>query len=425
MHTQSPTVLALLSLSLFTACSRPTAGLPGPDDDTDGANGNDTDLPTDSGEDPDTSDTSTSPDSGDSPVDTGEPSDTDTDTGDEPEPFEQDMVKAFYGPMMLTEGAHPYSQRDDLVLMGFNTIDMAQYVLLGPDGVVSTTYSEQEITDTLNRYGESELRVSLTFIVGYTATGDEADAVWGSQYTDQGADIETVLGHLTQHMVDLVPLAEDLDVYQLSVYEPDLLFYEKTNTDGSPNFDAVSTWSQTHLAAMQDAGWGDEEDEQLIWKFGYYYVPPTASGSNVPIDIDFSGYDGAGFSLSAEDESWEEDAEVWSSIYANQVDRFLAHFSESLPDASVWPAITEFGVGDASCGSWSSPDDPCDIYWTEEHVIAAFEAVLEGVQKWNDTEETQFRGVYLLDSPPDTGLFSIADSAVVRDSIQEGMAALE
>jgi hypothetical protein len=412
---------ALLSITLLCACGgRPVPGLPGDTQDTAIPDPEDTDPVTDSGQDTDTQD----------PVDTsdsGEVDDTsDTqDTGEPPEPSSQDMVKSFFGPMMMTEGAHTYSHPDDLATLGFNTIDLSQYVLLGPDGVVSTQYSEQDITDRLNRFAGTGIQLSLTFVAGYTSTGDEANAVWGSQYTDEGADIETVLGHLSDHMVEMVPLAKDLGVYQLSVYEPDLLFYEKTNTDGSPNFDTVSAWSQTHLAAMQAAGWGDSEDEQLIWKFGYYYVPPTASGSNVTIDIDFSGYDGAGFSLSAEDASWESDATVWASIYRNQVDRFLEHFVDSLPDSTVWPAVTEFGAADASCGYWSSPDDPCEIYWTEEHMVAAYESVLDGVREWNTSHSVDYRGVFVFDPASDTGMFSIGGSETVRDAIQEGLAALE
>jgi hypothetical protein len=423
VHKSSSILPCLFSITLLGACGgRPVPGLPSDTQDSPGPDPDDTDVGDDSGQDTDT-DT-------DDPVDTsdsGDPGDTsDTgDTGETPEPSDQDMIKAFYGPMMLTEGAHTYSHPDDLALLGFNTLDMAQYVLLGPDGVVSTQYSEQEITDRLNRFKGTGMDISLTFVAGYTSSGDEADAVWGTQYTDEGADIETVLGHLTDHMVEMIPLAEDLGVYQLSVYEPDLLFYEKNNTDGSPNFDAVSSWSQTHLAAMEAGGWGDPDDEQLVWKFGYYYVPPTASGSNVEIDIDFSGYDGAGFSLSAEDASWESDAEVWASIYRNQVDRFLEHFANSLPDSRIWPAVTEFGAADASCGYWSSPDEPCEIYWTEEHMVAAFEAVLEGVNDWNTSHTVDFRGVHVLDSDSDSGLFSIGGSEVVRNAIAEGLAALE
>jgi hypothetical protein len=413
----------LLVIALLGACSRPTPTLIiDPADSADSADptGKDTGARLDSGQSGDSSEPTDSGDTG-AGADSGDTED----TGEPASPSDQDMIKAFFGPMMLTEGAHTYSHPDDLVLLGFNSLDMSQYVLLGPDGVVSTQYSEQEITDRLNRFKGTGLEISLTFIGGYTSSGDEADAVWGSQYADEGADIEMVLGHLTDHMVAMVPMAEELEITQISVYKPDLLFYEKTNDDGSPNFDAVSAWSQTHLAAMEAAGWGDEDNEQLIWKFGYDYVPPTASESNIPIDIDFSGYDGAGFSLSAADASWESDAEVWAALYRDQVDRFLVHFAGSLPEASGWPAITELGVADASCGYWSSPDEVCEIYWTEEHIMAAFDAVLTGVSEWNSTEDEDFRGVYILDSPSDSGMFSIGESQNVRTVIEEGLAALE
>ena len=381
--------------------------------------GTDTDV--DSGADLDTAVGNT--DTG-TPLDSADTS-TPLDTGELPEPLPQSMVKAFFGPMLLDVDAHAFDDPAAIEAMGFDTVDLSQYVLLGPDGVVSSMFSETELRSRVEAFSDVGLQVSLTFVPGYSRTGDEAGAVWNTQYTDEGADIEEVLGHLTDHMVGLVPLMEEMGIYQLSVYEPDLLFYEKTNTDGSPNFDAVSRWSQTHRLEMAAAGWGDTPGEQLIWKFGYYYVPPTASGSNVPIDIDFSGYDGAGFSISAEDPSWESEPSIWASIYRNQVDRFLEHFAESLPDDTVWPAITEFGAADAICGFWLGESAQCSVDWTEAHIEAAFHEVTNAVHEWNISNEVQYRGVYALDSPSDSDLFGFHDSALVRETLAEGLAELE
>ena len=44
------------------------------------------------------------------------------------------------------------------MLMGFNLVEMNQYVLLGPEGVVEVTVQEKELTDRLNRFAETELR---------------------------------------------------------------------------------------------------------------------------------------------------------------------------------------------------------------------------------------------------------------------------
>ena len=368
-------------------------------------------IDTDSGD-----DTGPIEDSGD----TGEPSD----TAEPVEPFSQEMIKAFYGPKMADETAHAFSHPDDLMLMGFNLVDMNQYVLFGPDGVVESLFSEKELTDRLHRFAETDLQVSLTYVPGYTASGDVADAVWGVPYANEGADVAAVMDHLTSYMVESVPLLSDLGVYQVSVYEADWLFHESNAADGSPNFDAVSTWSQAHLAAMEAAGWGDQDDEQLVWKFGYAYVPYSDAQTNVSIDVDFSGYDGAGFSVSADDASWDSDVSHWSEGYRDQVDRYLAHFSNSLPDASVWPAVTEFGAGDASCGHWI-PDSECEFYWTEDHIEAAYQTVLSAVADWNLEQDVDVRGVYVLDSPSDSGLFGIGFSQPVREAIQEGMAALE
>ena len=157
---------------------------------------------------------------------------------------------------------------------------------------------------------------------------------------------------------------------------------------------------------------------------GYAYVPYSDLDSNIAIEVDFSGYDGAGFSISADDASWDSDVSLWSEGYRDQVDRFLAHFSNALPDASIWPAVTEFGAGDASCGHWV-PDSKCEFYWTQDHIEAAYETVLSAVADWNLEQEVDFRGVYVLDSPADSGLFGIGFSQPVREAIQEGMAALE
>ena len=145
----------------------------------------------------------------------------------------------------------------------------------------------------------------------------------------------------------------------------------------------------------------------------------------VSIDIDFSGYAGAGFSLSAADASWDSSVKDWSEDYRSQVDRYLEHFHDALPDASIWPAVTELGVADASCGHWSGESEACESYWTEEHVQAAYAAVLSGVADWNADQEVDYRGVYILDSPTSSGLFGIGYSQPVREVIQEGMAALE
>ena len=233
-----------------------------------------------------------------------------------------------------------------------------------------------------------------------------------------------VLAHLTSHMVEMVPLFSDLSVFQVSVYEADWLFHETNASDGSPNFEAVSNWSQTHLAAMQTAGWGDQDDEQMVWKFGYPYVPYSDAGANISIDVDFTGYHGAGFSISADDASWNADVSAWSEGYRDQVVRYMSHFSIALPDASIWPAITEFGAADASCGHWI-PDSECEFYWTEDHVEAAYQTVLNAVADWNQDQDVDYRGVYVLDSPSDSGLFGIGFSQPVREVIQEGMAALE
>ena len=87
--------------------------------------------------------------------------------------------------------------------------------------------------------------------------------------------------------------------------------------------------------------------------------------------------------------------------------------------------MTEFGAADASCGFWNGTEESCEKYWSEGHIEAAFEAVLSAVRDWNADHDGLYRGVYVLDSPTDSGLFGLASSEDVQLAVQEGLAELE
>ena len=335
------------------------------------------------------------------------------------------MIHGFFGPMLLDPVEHDFDDPQTLVDMGFDTVGLAQYLLLGPEGIQMKMWSDDEIREIVSGFREVGLGVSLTLSMGYTPTGSEDDWLWATNLPSHGVDPEPLMQTLTEYMVDLVPLARELGIYQLSVNEADLFLHE-TGADGRPDFSKVSAWGQTHRAAMQAAGWGLDDTEQLVWKTGYGYVPFSETSPVTAIELDFTGYTAAGLSLTPSDQSWVADPETYAVQYRAMVDRSLAHLNDALPEGETWPLVTEFGAWGCECGFWNV-DDPseCDRYWSEAHIQVVFSTVFEAVVNWNSMKERDYRGVFVMDSPTDSMQFGLNHSLAVQETIQAGLSSLD
>jgi hypothetical protein len=384
----------LLLLPLLVSCSRPAVGPLDSDSGTSSAG-------------------HTGIDSGDSDTDI------DTDTSSD-----SSMVKGLFIPMGMDVEQHPFAEPHVLAEMGFNSLALLQYVLISPDGVVMEGWTEEEITARVQSYQEAGLAVSVGLGVGYSETGDPDDLFSATNYPSIGIEPGPVLEVMSDYMVDMVPLAETLGVRMLFVNEADLFFYE-TRADESLDFSTVSAWSQQFKSDLEDAGWGDEEDELILWKTGYSYVPFLEDGIYTDIQLDMDGFDMAGFSITPDDKNFDADLDTWAAGYRSMVDRFVADFAAAMPDETVLPAVTEFGAWDAACGFWNATPDTCERYWTEEHLAAAYSTVFDSIAEWNATQEPKFRGVFPMSSPLRSGQFTIATSTFVQDTIADGMAQLD
>jgi predicted O-linked N-acetylglucosamine transferase (SPINDLY family) len=382
-------------LLLSLACSRPAVQLP------------------DSGK---NTDTSTSGHTGLDSGDSGH-------TGDTGSPLDDGMIKGLFAPMLLDPELHEFDDPETLAAMGFNTVGLLQYILVSAEGVAMVGWTDEEITDRVHSFQDAGLEVSLGLGVGYSADGDPDSLFSATNYPSMGVEPQPVLDVMGEYLLSMVPLAQELDVLLLSVNETDLFFYE-TQDDGSLDFSVVSDWQQEMKVELEAAGWGDAEDELLLWKTGYSYIPFLEDGIYQSIDIDMSGYDGAGFSLSPDDKNWDEDLEIWAANYRNQVDRFVQAFAETVPD-DTWPSVSEFGSWDVACGFWNEEMGPCEKYWTEEHVAMAYTLVYESIAAWNETEEPKYKGVFPMSSPILSGQFELSYSELVQEAIAEGMAGLD
>jgi hypothetical protein len=329
------------------------------------------------------------------------------------------MIRGIFGPMLLEPIEHDFDDPDQILSLGIDTVGLAQYLLLGPKGIQMKMWSEDEIREIVPIFTEAGLGVSLTLSMGYTPTGLEEDWLWSTNLPSHGVDPEPLMETLTSYMVELVPLARELGIYQLSVNEADLFLHE-TYADATPDFSTVSAWGQDLRIEMEAAGWGQNENEQLVWKTGYGSIDAT------PVDLDFTGYTSAGFSLTPSDNSWVEDPEEFGEAWRGVVDRTLAHFVDALPDDQIWPSVTEFGAWGCECGFWNT-DNPsdCERYWSEEHIQVVFSTGIEGVADWNASKDVDYRGVFVMDSPTDSYQFGLSDSDAVQQTIREGLEALD
>ena len=196
---------------------------------------------------------------------------------------------------------------------------------------------------------------------------------------------------------------------------------------GTPDFGMISDWGQELQEAMRAAGWGDERGEVLIWKTGYSTVPMNPEGINTDLGIDFSGYSGAGFSLTPDDMSWQEDPILWAESYRSQIDRTLVHFASMLPeDGGTWPAVTEFGAWAAPCGFWNAENaEHCESFWSEDHIVEAYAQVLDAVRVYNESNDQDYRAVFPMDAPWDSNQFALHYSERVQEAIREGLANLD
>jgi hypothetical protein len=325
--------------------------------------------------------------------------------------------------MMLDPELHEFDDPETLASMGFNTVGLLQYILVTPEGVGMEGWSTEEITDVVRGFQAAGLDVSLGLGVGYSESGESDNIFSAINYPSIGIEPEPVLEVMGEYLLSMVPLAEELDIKLLSVNEADLFFYE-TDENGTLDFSVVSAWKQQMRVELEAAGWGDEDDELLLWKTGYGYVPFLEDGIYQSIDIDMSGFDGAGFSVTPDDKNWDEDVEVWAANYRNQVDRFIAEFAMAVPDGT-WPSVTEFGAWDSACGFWNEDIGACEKYWSEEHVARAYTTVYEALAEWNLTQEPKYRGAFAMDSPVSSGQFLISSSEQVQQAIADGMAGLD
>ena len=356
------------------------------------------------------------------PVHTGLDSGETGDSGDTGDPFADEMIKGLFGPMMLDPEIHIFDDPETLASMGFNTVGLLQYILISAEGVAMEGWTEEEITDVVQGFQAAGLEVSLGLGVGYSESGDKDSLFSATNYPSIGIEPEPVLAVMGEYLLSMVPLAKELDIRLLSVNETDLFFYE-THEDGSLDFSAVSDWSQEIRLDLEAAGWG-EEGEMLLWKTGYSYVPFLEHGIYQSIDIDMSGYDGAGFSVSPDDKNWDEDLDIWAANYRNQIDRFVQEFAETVPE-ETWPSVTEFGAWDVACGFWNEEVGPCEKYWTEEHIAMAYTTVFESVAAWNESEEPKFKGIFPMSSPVRSGQFELSYSELVQQAIADGLALLD
>ena len=337
---------------------------------------------------------------------------------------EGEMIKGIFAPMMLDPELHDFDDPQTIADMGFNTVGLLQYILVGPDGVVMEGWTDEEITTVVQSFQAVGLDVSLGLGMGYSKTGDIDDLLRVTNYPAEGVEPEPVLAVLGDYFLSMVPLAEELDIAILSVNETDLSFYE-TNSDGTPDFSVVSAWSQQIRVDMEAAGWGDEPDELLLWKTGYGYVPFMEHGVYQSIDVDMSGYPAAGFSIAPENMHWQEDVTAWAEGYRAHVDRYIQTFTAAMPSENTWPSISEFGVWDFGCGFWNEDKGPCELYWTEEHIAMAFTTVYEAIADWNATQEPKLQAAFAMNSPVRSGQFEWASSERVQEAIAAGIALLD
>ena len=246
------------------------------------------------------------------------------------------MIHGFFGPMLLDPVEHAFDDPQRLVEMGFDTVGLAQYLLVSPKGIQMKLWSDDDIRNIVTGFTEVGLGVSLTLSMGYMPTGSEDDWLWATNFPSHGLDPEPLMETLTEYMVDLVPLARELGIYQLSVNEADLFLHE-THANGKPDFSKVSAWGQTHREAMQAVGWGLDDREQLVWKTGYGYVPFSETNPVTAMELDFTGYTAAGLSLTPSDQSWVADPDIYGQQYRVMVDRSLALLDDALPEEVPGP----------------------------------------------------------------------------------------
>ena len=335
------------------------------------------------------------------------------------------MIRGLFGPMFLEPAEHDFDDPAEIRAMGFDTVGLAQYLLLSPAGIQMEMWSHDEIREIVSMYTDAGLGVSLTLSMGYTPTGSKDDWIWATNIPAQGVDPTPLMETLGAYMVDLIPLARELGIYQLSVNEADLFLHE-THSDATPDFSKVSSWGQELRSDMEAEGWGLSDDEQLIWKTGYGFVPFDSGSTPVGVDLDFSGYTGAGFSITPSDDAWIEDPEEFGAQYRDMVERSLEHFADAIPEGETWPSITEMGAWGCGCGFWNVEDaSECERYWSEAHIQEVYSAVMDAVAAWNQREELTYRGVFVMDSPTDSGQFGLSDSGAVQETIRVGLEGLD
>ena len=138
-------------------------------------------------------------------VDSGEADDTGAGIEDE-------MIKGIFAPMMLDPELHDFDDPQTIADMGFNTVGLLQYILVGPDGVVMEGWTDEEITDVVRGFQAVGLDVSLGLGMGYSKTGDIDDLLRVTNYPAEGVEPGPVLEVLGDYFLSMVPLAEELDI---------------------------------------------------------------------------------------------------------------------------------------------------------------------------------------------------------------------
>lgn len=240
--------------------------------------------------------------------------------------------RGLWAPSITVENSHDTDDPTYLSNNGFNLVSVIANVVVDANGDITTYTDEFELDAVIQRYQAQNFQILLSVALVYSEDGtmDNMSGATTFQSTTS-VDIESVLDAYEPYVSQFAAYAEEnnIEIF-VPMNEADLTLGTPTDEEFVFDYTLASNWGQEILETIETAGFTGK----VLWKSGMDY-------SNIDWDLDLTGYDMVGVSISPS----EVHRSDLTGLFAEDVERIITKMNTAASEDGVPETlVSEFGA---------------------------------------------------------------------------------